>query len=1073
MKRILTFSELFLIISLITSARTYYVSPTGSDSNTGTFSQPWKTWHYAFNHTTPSDTCYFRGGVYSPYSSSIGADLKTTTINGTRTHPTCFFAYPADFATGNYPILDCQTMMTDAFNYGIEISRCSNIYFKGLTLRNVKQTEPGVANATGWKIWSEGSTTQYAPNNLKFENCVAHNISGAGFAGAVYDTIYFINCDAFNCVDTLNTSDPGGHGNGFSTNPRANTYVNSDNTYAYFYGCRAWSCSDQGWALTQNGRTICDHCWSINNGNTPFSIVYDGVTYTNIATKGSGWKLWYATSTYKNSDVVQNTIHNCIAAYNAHIGINWTDINNEGSHPEIRAHIYNNFIYANIYAVQYKGTPWGYGVADAANIDTVGSWDHRWHNNVSYYNVERRDFLNGIRSGSSNNFFDVTGTPVNATWFQSLDTTGMMGIHEREADWSLPVTNFGKPAPGSPLVDAGIPVGLDYNGSAPDIGWFESSSGSPVSVPVYSGSVIENATPSRLEITYNLTLANIVPAASAFTIMVNSSSRSVSSVAVSGTKVLLTLSSPIVYGDVVTVAYTKPASNPLQTSSGGQAASLTAQSVTNIVRPVSPVYVSSVIENATPSRLEITYDLTLANIVPATSAFTVMVNSFSRSVSSVAISGTKVLLTLSSPVVYGNVVTVAYTKPASNPLQTSSGGQVASISAQSVTNNVAPFSPVYVSSVIENATPSRIEMTYNLTLANIVPAASAFSVMVNSSDRSISSVTISGTKVLLTLSSPVVYDDLVTVAYTKPSANPLQTSTGSQAASISAQPVTNNCRLSSNQPPVADILTPAKSSTFTAPATIILDVNAYDPDGTITKVEFFNSGNKLGEVTSPPYSFTWKDVPEGTYIITVTALDNLGAKSVSSGVTVVVTNVVTSVNQLPFVSISSPENNSSIVVPLTVTLMADASDPDGTISEVEYYIGTEKIGKSNVYPYSVQFECTKAGIYEIIAFARDNLNAVSVSSSVTFIAKTHNDPEVITLYPNPTDGQFTISLESSPLGEENIVSVVNLEGKTIYKDLLLKDEYTKLYDLSYLNAGVYIIMISNNHIAFTKKFIIK
>ena len=254
--------------------------------------------------------------------------------------------------------------------------------------------------------------------------------------------------------------------------------------------------------------------------------------------------------------------------------------------------------------------------------------------------------------------------------------------------------------------------------------------------------------------TYNLTLANIVPAASAFSVMVNSSARTVSSVAISGTKVLLTLASPVVYGDVVTVAYTKPATNPLQTASGGQAASITAQTVTNNVAAVNPVYVSSVIENATPSRLEMTYNLTLANIVPAASAFSVMVNSSARTVSSVAISGTKVLLTLASPVVYGDVVTVAYTKPATNPLQTASGGQAASFTAQTVTNNVAAVNPVYVSSVIENATPSRLEMTYNLTLANIVPAASAFSVMVNSSARTVSSVAISGTKVLLTLASP-------------------------------------------------------------------------------------------------------------------------------------------------------------------------------------------------------------------------------------------------------------------------------------------------------------------------------
>ncbi|MEN6352679.1 MAG: SwmB domain-containing protein, partial [Bacteroidales bacterium] len=204
----------------------------------------------------------------------------------------------------------------------------------------------------------------------------------------------------------------------------------------------------------------------------------------------------------------------------------------------------------------------------------------------------------------------------------------------------------------------------------------------------YISSVIENATPSLLTLTYNLTLANIVPAASAFTVLVNNVARTVTGISVSGTKVQLTLSSPVVYGDVVTVAYTKPASNPLQTSTGGQAASITAQPVTNNVSSVIPVYVSSVIENATPSLLTLTYNLTLANIVPAASAFTVLVNNVARTVTGISVSGTKVQLTLESPVVYGDVVTVAYTKPASNPLQTSTGDQAASITAQSVTNNI-------------------------------------------------------------------------------------------------------------------------------------------------------------------------------------------------------------------------------------------------------------------------------------------------------------------------------------------------------------------------------------------------
>jgi uncharacterized repeat protein (TIGR02059 family) len=101
-------------------------------------------------------------------------------------------------------------------------------------------------------------------------------------------------------------------------------------------------------------------------------------------------------------------------------------------------------------------------------------------------------------------------------------------------------------------------------------------------------------------------------------------------------------------------------------------------------------------------------------------------------------------------------------------------------------NPVQPVIPIYTSSAIENATPAVLEMTYNLSLANIVPAASAFAVKVNSVARTVNSVTISGTKVILPLSNAIVYGDVVTVAYAKHSANPLQTTSGGQAASFSS-----------------------------------------------------------------------------------------------------------------------------------------------------------------------------------------------------------------------------------------------------------------------------------------------
>jgi len=106
--------------------------------------------------------------------------------------------------------------------------------------------------------------------------------------------------------------------------------------------------------------------------------------------------------------------------------------------------------------------------------------------------------------------------------------------------------------------------------------------------------------------------------------------------------------------------------------------------------PVVPVYVSSVINNRTPNKVEISYTVTLdANSVPLPSDFIVKVNGTERAVTSVAISGTKVILTLTSPVIFGDMVTISYTSNPGKPLQTPSTGQAENLTDVPVKNNIA------------------------------------------------------------------------------------------------------------------------------------------------------------------------------------------------------------------------------------------------------------------------------------------------------------------------------------------------------------------------------------------------
>ncbi|HVI43410.1 MAG TPA: DNRLRE domain-containing protein [Chitinophaga sp.] len=89
-----------------------------------------------------------------------------------------------------------------------------------------------------------------------------------------------------------------------------------------------------------------------------------------------------------------------------------------------------------------------------------------------------------------------------------------------------------------------------------------------------------------------------------------------------------------------------------------------------------------------------------------------------------------------------------------------------------------------------------------------------------------------------------------------------------------------------NHPPVVSVTAPAGGATFTAPANVTINASASDADGSISKVEFFNGTQKLGEDVSSPYSFGWSNVSAGNYSLTAKATDNKGAVTTSAPVSI-------------------------------------------------------------------------------------------------------------------------------------------------------------------------------------------
>jgi Big-like domain-containing protein/beta-propeller repeat-containing protein len=94
-----------------------------------------------------------------------------------------------------------------------------------------------------------------------------------------------------------------------------------------------------------------------------------------------------------------------------------------------------------------------------------------------------------------------------------------------------------------------------------------------------------------------------------------------------------------------------------------------------------------------------------------------------------------------------------------------------------------------------------------------------------------------------------------------------------------------------NRAPTVSITSPSNGATFTAPATVTITANATD-DTSIAKVDFYANSTLIGTVAGnyevSDYSFTWSNVPAGTYTLTAIATDDQGATTTSAPVSITV-----------------------------------------------------------------------------------------------------------------------------------------------------------------------------------------
>lgn len=312
--------------------------------------------------------------------------------------------------SGERPLLDFSSMEEGSSNQGI-VLKADNWHIKGLQFFN--------AGDNGLHIRG---------NNNIVEFCSFFECSDSGLQlddGAANNLI--LNCDSyFNADSKIENAD------GFAVKMD----VGSGNR---FEGCRAWNNLDDGWdgylRDTDNVQTTYFNCWAFNNG------------YLKDGTEGNGDGNGFKTG---GSDS-KLTKHN--AAYYRCVAVG--NLNDGFDHNSNRGEV-------SIINCSATGNGRNLAFAEKNSLEKIVIINTLVLGDVGKYNAEVEEVMNNSWQN---------GIKVTKRDFRSLDASQLSA--PRKADGSLPDIDFMHLKRRSDLIDAGVDVGLPYNGQAPDLGAFE------------------------------------------------------------------------------------------------------------------------------------------------------------------------------------------------------------------------------------------------------------------------------------------------------------------------------------------------------------------------------------------------------------------------------------------------------------------------------------------------------------------------------------------------------------------------------------------------------------------------
>lgn len=138
-------------------------------------------------------------------------------------------------------------------------------------------------------------------------------------------------------------------------------------------------------------------------------------------------------------------------------------------------------------------------------------------------------------------------------------------------------------------------------------------------------------------------------------------------------------------------------------------------------------------------------------------------------------------------------------------------------------------------------------------------------------------------------------------------------------------------------------------------------------------------------------------------------------------------------NEAPTVSISNPTNGSSFAEGSAITVDADASDSDGSVTQVEFFADGVSIGIDTLSPYSINWT-VPAGSTTLTAVATDDAAATTTSASVSVTGTTESGTATYMYVSSVVTGSVTSKGKNKGTATVTILDDLGnaVSGATVY-----------------------------------------